>query len=72
MQLTAGEKIKIILKRRGMTTNDLAEKTNQSQQNIANKFRRDNFQESELRVIAEALNCTFQTDFIFNDTGEKI
>ena len=53
MSLTAGEKIKILLKRRGMTLGDLADKTNQSRQNLSNKMTRDNFSEKEIKEIAE-------------------
>jgi transcriptional regulator with XRE-family HTH domain len=72
MPLTLGEKIKIILNRRGLTIAQLAEQTGQSRQNMSNKMSRDNFSEKELHEIANALNCTFEAAFIMNDTGEKI
>ena len=72
MPLTIGEKIKIILSRRNMTLADLATKTGQSRQNMSNKMSRDNFSEKEIYEIAEALDCTFETTFIMNDTGEKV
>ena len=72
MPLTMGEKIKIIIKRRNMTVAQLAEKTGQSRQNFSNKLSRDNFTEKELYSIATALNCSFESVFIMNDTGEKI
>jgi len=70
--LTLGEKIKIILNRRGLTMAQLAEQTGQSRQNMSNKMSRDNFSEKELYEIAKALDCTFEAGFIMNDTGEKI
>lgn len=72
MPLTMGEKIKIILNRRDMTLAQLAEKTNQSRQNLSNKLSRDNFTEKELYNIASALECTFEAGFVMNDTGEKV
>ena len=72
MPLTLGEKIKIILNRRGLTMAQLAEQTGQSRQNMSNKMSRDNFSEKELYEIANALNCTFEAGFFMNDTGEKI
>ena len=72
MPLTLGEKIKIILNRRGLTIAQLAEQTGQSRQNMSNKMSRDNFSEKELYEIANALNCTFEAGFTLNDTGEKI
>lgn len=72
MPLTIGEKIKVILSRRNMTLADLATKTGQSRQNMSNKMNRDNFSEKEIHEIAKALNCTFETTFVMNDTGEKV
>ncbi|MDR1700540.1 MAG: helix-turn-helix transcriptional regulator [Lachnoclostridium sp.] len=72
MQLTLGEKIKIILGRRGMTLVELAEKTGQSQSNMSNKMKRDNFSEKELHEIASVLDCTFDAGFIMNESGERI
>ena len=72
MTLTAREKIKIILSRRGMTQAELADKTKQSRQNLSNKMSRDNFSEKELMTISEAIGCTVKISFIMNDTGEEI
>jgi len=72
MTLTMGEKIKIVLKRRGMTMGDLAEKTGQTRQNLSNKMSRDNFSEKELREIAEALDCEWEAYLVMKDSGEKI
>lgn len=72
MFLTAGEKIKIILGRKKLTMTDLALKLDISRQNLSNKFSRDNFSEKELIKIAEVLDCTFESNFIMNDTKEKI
>jgi transcriptional regulator with XRE-family HTH domain len=72
MPLTFGEKIKIIMGRRGVTITDLAKKTGQSPQNMSNKMSRDNFSEKELKEIATVLDCTFETVFKMNDTGEEI
>ena len=72
MPLTLGEKIKIILNRRGLTIAQLAEQTGQSRQNMSNKMSRDNFSEKELYEITTTLNCTFEAGFTLNDTGEKI
>ena len=57
MNLTMGEKIRVILKRRGMTVAQLADLTNQTRQNLSNKLTRDNFQEKDIEAIAEALGC---------------
>ena len=72
MGLTSSEKIKIGLKRRGMTMGQLAEKTGQTRQNLSNKMSRDNFPERELREIAAALDCELETFLVMKDTGERI
>lgn len=72
MNLTMGEKIRVILKRRGMTVAQLAEKTGQTRQNLSNKMTRDNFSEKELRQIAEALDCELEAYLIMKDTGERV
>ena len=72
MPLTMAEKIKIILGRRNMTLAQLADQIGQSRQNLSNKMSRDNFSEKELYEIAKALDCSYQAQFVMNDTGEAI
>ena len=72
MALSIGEKIKVMLDRRGITIAHLAEKLGTSRQNLSNKLSRDNFSEKEIRTIAEALNCTYEARLIMNDTGEEL
>ncbi len=72
MALTMGEKIRVILKRRGMTVAQLADLTNQTRQNLSNKLTRDNFQEQDIQTIAEALNCEYEAFLVMKDTGEKV
>lgn len=72
MALTMGEKIKVVMKRRGMTLGQLAEATGQTRQNLSNKMGRDNFQEKDLQILAQALNCDYEANLIMRDTGEKI
>lgn len=72
MPLSMGEKIKVVLGRRGMSLGELAERTGQSRQNLSNKMSRDNFTEKELEKIAAALNCTYYAGLTMNDTGESV
>lgn len=65
------EKIELVLVKRKMNKTGLAEKLNCSTSNLYNKFKRDNFSERELKEIAEALDCTFEANFVLNDSGEK-
>jgi len=67
------EKIRIMLVKRGnMSEAELARKLGVSPQNLNNKMKRDNFSESDLNKIAEALDCTFEAGFRMKDTGEYI
>lgn len=65
VNLTFGEQVKIILSRRGMTIKQLAEMMEQytgkpmSRQNMTQRLKRDNFQEQDMRLIAELLGCEF-------------
>ncbi len=72
MVLTMGEKIKIVLKRRGLTIAQLADLTGQTRQNLSNKLTRDNFTEKEIAEIAGALNCDYDAYLTMRDTGDKI
>ena len=70
MELTFGEQIKIILKRKNMTIRMLAELLEQqsgkpmSRQNLTQKLNRDNFQEQDMKEIAQALGCVVQISVI--------
>ena len=72
MECSAGEKIRILLNRRRMSITELSQKIGTSRQNLTNKLSRDNFSEKEMQDIAKVLNCTFNTQFTMNDTGETI
>lgn len=71
MNLTMGEKIRILIKRKKVTISELATLIGTSNQNLSNKLSRDNFSEQELHQIAKALGCKFEGYFVFED-GEKI
>lgn len=71
MDLTMGEKLRILIKRKKITISELAILTETTNQNLSNKLTRDNFSEKELQQIAEALGCKFEGFFIF-DNGDKI
>jgi transcriptional regulator with XRE-family HTH domain len=71
MQLTMGEKIRILIKRKNITISELSRLIGTTNQNLSNKLSRDNFSEKELQQIAEALGCRFEGYFVFED-GDKI
>ena len=65
LELTFGEQVKIVLNRKDMTIKQLAElieeKTGKkmSRQNLTQRLGRDNFQEQDMRMIEEMLECPF-------------
>lgn len=76
MNLTFGEQVKIILSRKGMTIKELAERVeehtgkNMSRQNMTQRLGRDNFQEQDMRMIAEILGCSFTLSIMEQETEE--
>ena len=65
VDLTFGEQVKLILGRKGRTIKQLAELFEErtgkpmSRQNMTQRLGRDNFQEQDMRLIAEILGCKF-------------
>lgn len=61
MELSFGEQIKIILKRKNMTIQDLADLyetqtgSKMTRQNLSQRLRRDNFQEQDMHILAGLL-----------------
>ena len=72
MPISMGEKIKIVLKRRNMTTTELAEKIGTSRQNLTNKFKRNNFSEKEIAEIAAVLDCKQIAENLSSDITKVI
>ena len=68
--LTFGEQVKIILGRKGMTIKQLAEVIEErtgkkmSRQNLTQRLGRDNFQEQDMRMIAQILGCSFHLSIL--------
>ncbi|MBF4695091.1 helix-turn-helix domain-containing protein [Fusibacter ferrireducens] len=71
MKLTMGEKLRILLKRKNVTIVELSRRLGTTNQNMANKLKRDNFSVKELEDIAVALGCKFEGFFV-EDNGDKI
>ena len=69
------ESIKLILVKRKMSVKELSSLTNISPNSLYTKLKIDDggksFKMSEIEAIAKALDCTFDTSFILNDTKEQ-
>ena len=67
------ETIRIALVKRGnISESELARRMNISPQNLHNKMKRDNFTETDLREIADALGLKLILGFEDPETGERI
>lgn len=67
MKLSMSKKIRELLRDKNMTIKELSTKIGRTNQNMANKLKRDNFSVNELIEIATALECTLDINFIQND-----
>ena len=71
--MALAEKIRILLVKRGnISEAELARRMEISPQNLHNKMKRDNFTESDLAQIAEALDCELNISFTIKSTGEVL
>jgi len=71
MKLSMAEKIRVLLRRKNVTIVELSTRLGTTNQNLANKFKRDNFSIKELDDIAKALDCEFEGFFVDKD-GDRI
>lgn len=67
------EKLRIaMVKNNDMKLSQLSKLINCSAPNISNKFKRNNFSESDFREIATALGYDVEITLISKETGERI
>ena len=70
--VSISEKIRLLLRRRGVTITALAERIGLSRSRLMVKLKENNFSVSDLQKIAAALGCSFEGCFVMLDTEEKI
>lgn len=63
-------KIRALLKYKGITQAELAHRLDTVPSNIYKKIARDNFSEKELIKIAEALDCKYEGFFFLENDGK--
>lgn len=71
MTLSVAEKVRLIMKRQGVTMGELAQASGQTRQNLSNKMTRGNFTEKDIAELAAALGCSAEIQFVMPD-GETI
>ena len=69
--LTATEKLKVILSRKGLTVKELADLLDTSRQNLHSKLSKNNLSEEDLKKFCEVLGIQYEITFILDDE-EKI
>ena len=65
-------KIKIAMVRRDKNIAYLAEQLCKSHSNMSKQMKACDFRESDLKLIANALDCDLKISFIMRDTGDEI
>ncbi len=65
------EKLKIAMIKQNVTQLQLAERTEQSQQNLSKKIAANNFKLSEYQRLVEALGCTLEVNIILPN-GDRL
>lgn len=63
--------IKSILGFKGVSVSELAERLGKSTANMSQQLSRDDFRESDLQAIANALDCELVIKFIDRETGKE-
>ncbi len=67
------QRIRILLVTQGnISEAELARRMGITPQKLSYKFKKNNFTIPELEQIAKVLDCTFETAFRVNSTGEAI
>ena len=61
-----------MVKRGNISEAELARRVGVTPQNFNNKMKRDNFTETDLREIADALGLKLEISFVDPEKGEKI
>ncbi len=71
MSYTIGEKLQVIMKRKGITVTQLAKLTHQTRQNLSRKLCHNLMTVQELYELAEVLGCHVDILLTTNDTNEQ-
>ena len=67
------QRIRILLIKQGnISEAELARRLKITPQKLSYKFKKNNFSVTELEEIAKVLDCTFESAFRINETGELV
>ncbi len=65
--ISISEKLEIVLKREGITKKELSERLGVSQPNISKKFKYNDWRESDVKKICNAIGIESETIFKLKD-----
>lgn len=65
--MTIEQKINMALSYKGISQAELARKIGTTPSNLNQKVKRNTLTKEELEKIAEALDCTWRAEFVFDD-----
>lgn len=71
MSYTVGEKLQVIMKRKGVTVTELARLTHQTRQNLSRKLNLNLMTVQELCEYAEILGCRVEILLTMTETNEQ-
>lgn len=65
MKITFGEQLRIIMKRRGVSVQDLAEKLGKTRQNVNNRLNNsDNMTVKEMELYTSLIGCSVSIEIV--------
>ena len=71
MENKMSETIKLVMVKRDKTGKDIADALGCSSQAVYANLKKNSWKETQLRQIAEALDCELEIGFKLKDTGER-
>ena len=69
--MATSEQLKILCVKLNISVSELARRCGKSPQAFSQKMKRESFTPSDLKDIAEAVNCQYESSFILPD-GERV
>lgn len=69
--MATSEQIKILCVKLDMSVSELARRCGKSPQAFNQKLKREGFTPAELKEVAAAVGCTFETSFVLPD-GQRV
>lgn len=70
MQLSFSEKMRVLMKRRGVSVQELAERLGVSRQNVNQRLNNNSFTLADMEKYAAAIGCAVEIEIIEPSEGE--